>query len=323
MFDPNLDFWGDDEHADIDYGVFPRARMHKKSWDQRLAALKLGRHICFGKGGGGSAPSPDPQIGQAALQEAQQGQAWLDFANKQFDIANDRQAATDALTNQVTTQQLGTAQQQQQEALQDRQRYQNVFEPLQDQYAAEAQKYNSADFQNAQADQAGAAARTAAAGTTAANTRSMAAMGINPNSGKFQGITRAQDTSDALNAASAENNARTTAQQTGLGLTANAVNMGNGLPASSSTATGLGLNAGTSAVGNNQSANSNWMANNGIMAQGFGGAMQGFAGQGSLLNSQYGNQIAGFGAQQQASAASSSGLFGGLGSLVGAGIGMY
>jgi hypothetical protein len=320
MIDPYVEFWGSDEHADIDYGVFPRARMHRKGWDQRLAAIKVGRHICFGKGGSSSSPTPDPQIGQAALQEAQTGKDWLNFANQQFQVGNQRQADMDALTHQVTQQQLDTQTQQTQWASQDRARYQNVFEPIQDQYVKQAQDYASVGKQNEMAAEAAADQQQAARQANDANTRSMASMGINPASGRFQGITRAQNTLTALNTAGAANNAREQTRQTGLSLEASAANMGNGLPASASAAAGLGLNAGSSAVGNTNVANENWRSNVGIMSQGFGGAMQGYQGQGSLLNQQYGNQIAGWSAQQQASAANSSGLMSGIGTIAGAGI---
>ena len=57
--------------------------------------------------GGGGAPSPDPQIGAAALKQAQTGEQWLQYATDQAAIANKRQAGVDKLANQVTTTQLG------------------------------------------------------------------------------------------------------------------------------------------------------------------------------------------------------------------------
>jgi hypothetical protein len=321
MIDPYVEFWGSDEHADIDYGVFPRARMHRKGWDQRLAALRVGRHICFGKGGGGgNAPTPDPQIGQAALQEAQTGQHWLDFATQQFNIGNARQSELDDLTKQVTQQQLGTQAQQNQWAQQDRARYTGTFEPLQDQYIQQAKDYNTPAKQQEMAAEAVSDQQQAARQANDANTRSMASMGINPASGRFQGITRAQNTLNSLNAAGAANNARQAVRDKGLALEADAINMGNGLPTSAASSAGIGLNAGNSAVGNAGAANANWRSNVGIMGQGYSGAMQGYQGQGSLLNSEYGNQLAGWSAQQQASSANSAGLMGGIGSIAGAGI---
>lgn len=321
MIDPHHDFWGsDDDHIDVDYGVFPRARMHKKSWDQRLAALRLGRHICFGGKGGGSAPAADPQIGQAAIMQAQQGQEWLNFAKDQFNIGNARQSELDDLTSQVTNSQLDAQTQANQWAAQDRQRYNDTFKPLQNQYVQTAKDYASPEKQAEAAAAAAADQQQAGRQANDANTRTMASMGINPASGRFQGITRAQGTLNALNTAGAANNARQTVRDKGLALTADAINVGSGLPSSAASSLGLGLNAGNSATGNAGAANANWRGNVGIMGQGYGGAMQGYAGMGSTLNQQYGNQIAAWSAQQQAGSANSAGLMGGLGTIAGAGI---
>ncbi|AOJ11856.1 hypothetical protein WS71_20375 [Burkholderia mayonis] len=80
------------------------------------------------------------------------------------------------------------------------------------------------------------------------------------------------------------------------------------------------MNAGNSATGNAGAANANWRANVGIMGQGYQGAMQGYANQGSILNNQYGNQINAWSAQQQASGANAGGLMSGIGTIAGAGI---
>ena len=60
----------------------------------------------YGSKGGGSAPAPDPLIGQAAMENAQLGKEWLAFAKEQFAVGNERQEITDALTGRVTEQQL-------------------------------------------------------------------------------------------------------------------------------------------------------------------------------------------------------------------------
>ncbi|WP_203234340.1 hypothetical protein [Burkholderia mayonis] len=321
MFDQYTDFWGDGERPEADGGVLARERMHRKAWDRRLAALGLGRNVCFGGGkGGGSAPSPDPAIGQAALMNAQQGQEWLNFAKDQFDVGNIRQDELDALTKRVTEQQLATQDQANQWAQEDRQRYKDVFQPLQDEYIKTAKEYDTPEKQEQMAAEAQADVQQGARQANEANTRQMASMGINPQSGRFQGITAAQNTLTALNSAGAANNARQQVRDKALALKADAINLGNGLPSSAAASAGLGLNAGNSATGNAGAANANWRANVGIMGQGYQGAMQGYANQGSILNNQYGNQINAWSAQQQASGANAGGLMSGIGTIAGAGI---
>ncbi|CAH0532150.1 virion associated protein [Ralstonia phage UAM5] len=274
----------------------------------------------MGGKGGGDAPAPDPNVGVAALKNAELGQNWLDFAKQQFEVGNIRQDAMDALTTKVTNQQLATQDQASAWANEDRARYKATYQPMEDQFAAEAKNYDSPERQAQMAAEAKSDVERNAAQQTQASQRSMAAMGLNPMSGRFQGQNRATSTITALAGAGAENAARQTVRDKGLALRADAINMGKGLPSQAASAAGLGLNAGNAAVGNTQTANNNFYQNTGIMSQGYGGAMQGYNNMGSLLNSQYNGQVNAWSAQQQAGAASGAGLGSMVGSLGGAAI---
>lgn len=265
--------------------------------------------VAMCKGGGGDPPPPDPNIGNAAVKNAQLGQDWLTFAKQQFDVGNTRQAAMDALTTKVTDQQLSTQAQQAQQATDAINRYKTVFQPVQDQFVNTAQNYDSAQNQSDMAAQAKADVMANGNAQKQSTIRQMASMGINPNSGRFQAITQGGDTTTALAAAGAQNNTRQAVRDKALALKADAVNMGNGVQAGGATAASLGLNAGNAVVGNQGAANANFYANTGIMDKGYGGAMQGYSNQGNILNTQYGNQLNAWGQQQQANAA----MWGGLG----------
>jgi hypothetical protein len=148
-------------------------------------------------------------------------------------------------------------------------------------------------------------------------------MGINPASGRFAGMSRATGIDTALASAGAQNAARTMVKDKALALRADAINMGSGLPSSTAAAYGIGLNAGNSAVGNQGAANANFYQNQSIINQGYGGAMQGYANQGNILNNLYGNQVQAWSAQQQANATSSAGIGSMVGTIAGAGITAY
>jgi hypothetical protein len=102
-----------------------------------------------------------------------------------------------------------------------------------------------------------------------------------------------------------------------------AAQLGLGQQGAGYTGLGVGVNAGSAAVGSNGAANSNFYANNGVMSQGFSGGMQGAAGQAGSLNTQYANQLNGWGMQQQANASSSAGFGAMLGQIAGAGITVF
>lgn len=266
--------------------------------------------------GKGKTPSPDPNIGRAALMEAQLGQDFLAFSKEQFAAQTARTDKLDELSTRVSNAQLDAATTAQQWAAEDRTRYKSVFQPLQDRFVAESERYSSTDYQDKQAAAARAGVISAAASQAGQRQRQMASMGISPTSGRYAGIERASDVQVTLGAASAADNARELARSKGLALTADAINLGNGLPSSAAGSLGLGINAGGSAVNTATTPISQYGANVGIMQGGYGTAMQGYAGQASTLNNLYQNQLTAYQAQQQASA----GLFSGLGSIAGAAI---
>ncbi|WP_288077209.1 tail fiber domain-containing protein [Pseudomonas sp.] len=318
MFDD--DFWTDASGAE--YEVMPgryasKARLN--GVDRMIAVMEIGRNICFGGKGGGSAPTPDPLIGQAAMKNAELGEDWLRFAREQFNVGNIRQEELDALTESVIKQQMATQDETNAWAREDRTRTKEVFQPLQDEFIKAAREYDTPAKQAQAAAEARADVVKSMGLQSQANSRQMARMGINPNSGRFQEQNRLDNLNTALASAGAQNAARTQMRDKALALKGDAINIGSGLPSSAAAAYGLGMNAGNSATGNAVQANGNWRANVGIVGQGMQGAMQGYANQGNILNSLYGNQVNAWAAQQQANATSAAGL----GQLVGTGIGAY
>ena len=287
----------------------------RKAWEDLMM---------FKKGGGGSsAPAPDPQIGQAAVMQAQTGQDWLNFAKEQFAVGNERQAVIDELTGKVTEAQLKGMNDANDRADQQWKRYQEVFLPAQDKYIEEAMNWDSKERQDNLAAEAKADVLSNAAAAKQSNARNMASMGVSPTSGRYAGVDRATDLGTALAAAGAQNTARNQVRTQGLALKEGVANMAQGATSTSAQQSSLGLNSGNSATGNINAANGQWQANNQIMGQGFQGAMAGYAGQANTLNNLYGNQLNAWSADQQAKSASSAGLMSGIGSLVGSGAALF
>ena len=266
--------------------------------------------------GKGSAPSPDPQIGQAALMQARLGKEFLDFTKEQYVITNERTEKLDALSQRVTEQQLAASQTAQEWAAEDRARYKSVFQPLQDQFVAEAEKYGSEAYQSEAAAKARADVVNAATRQAAQRERSLAAMGVSPASGRFSGVERAADVNVALGAAGAENNARQLARDKGLALKADAINLGNGLPSSAAGSLGMGVNAGSTAVNTATVPLNAYAQNNAMVQGGYQTAMGGYQGQAQTLLGQYNAQLQAYQAQQTAG----SGFLGAVGSVAGAAI---
>lgn len=303
LFHDGSDFWGQSQDRFM----------------LRLAVIEAGRNICFGGKGGGSAPSPDPLIGQSAVMNAELGKQWLDFAKEQFNVGNDRQSDLDALTKKVTQQQIDTQDKSNARADEQWQYYKDQFQPVEKRMAEEALGYDSEERKAAAAGQAGMEAAKQFAAARDANNRNMARMGVNPNSGKFAASQNTMAVQEALGKAAAQTGARNRIADMGIMLRKDAANFGRNMPGTAAQSYGLGLNAGNSALANQGAANANWQANNNVMNQGFGGAMQGISNQGNILNQQYNSQLNAWSAQQQAGATSAAGL----GSMLGTGIGAY
>lgn len=269
-------------------------------------------------------------------------------------------------------------------------RYSSTFAPIEDKIASDAMNWDSDTRLASEAAKARGDVLDSSARARASTERSMASMGINPLSGRFQGQQRANDITEALGAAGAENtvrdNVRMQAQQLRgqaaqvgqqvlsnsntartIGLQAaqaqtgatqsqtgalqtqqnavagqqGAVQAANGAASSGITQTGqllasglgaagvgyqglgVGLTAGNSAVGNQGAGQSSFIANNGIMGQGYNGAIGANTSAGGMLNNLYGNQLNAWGMQQQANATNSAGIGGMIGSLAGTGAALY
>lgn len=266
-----------------------------------------------------SAPAPDPQIGKAALMQAQTGENWLAFAKDAFAVSEVRQKELDALTNKVTEQQLGLATDQAKWSKEDRARYESVYKPIEDEFINEAKNYGTEAKQAEAAAEARADVQTAAATNRAATERANASMGVTPGSGRFAGVQAASDLGASLAEAGAANTARQGVRDKALALKADVVNLGKGLPAQAAAGAGGSVAASGTALSGNQATNGQALAASTIMNSGFSGAMQGYAGQASTLNQQYGLQLDAWKTKQQMNAAGAQGIgsfLGGIGGLL-------
>lgn len=171
---------------------------------------------------GGSAPSPDPRMGEAALLSAQTGQEYLDFMQGQSAIAN-------------------------RWADEDRTRSQTVFQPIEDRFIADAVGFDTPERRDAAVAEAQADVRQQAEIARAGSERRMTGMGVNPASGRFAAETRRSDAAEGLAVAGAGNMAKRNVEAQGEARIANVVNMGRGMAVN--PATSLGLANGAAASG--------------------------------------------------------------------------
>jgi hypothetical protein len=208
------------------------------------------------------------------------GQQQLDFAKKQYDENN-------PLMQEIAQKQ-GLAMDQQLTQGKDYYDYnKSTFRPLEKQMVADAQAFDTDAYRNQLATQAAADSGLAFNRTRQANERAMASMGVNPNSGRFQGMAGQSALMQSANRAGAMTGTRERAQQLGYARKLDAIGMGRGLAGASTAAYGSAMGAGNSAVGNMGTAGNQYMQG---MAQGSStigsGLNMQLSGLGNVLNSQ-------------------------------------
>ena len=277
----------------------------------------------------GSSAQNDPMVGiagimqaQAAQAQVQLGQDWLAFSKEQFGIANERQKGIDELTKQVTGQQIKSMTNANQWAEEDRARWKEKFQPLQDQYIDKAQNWDSAAKQSEAAAEAKADVSNAYAEQKQQTDRALAAQGVRPDSGGYAGVTRANDTQAALAGAGAQNQARKQLRNEAMALQGDALNIGSNLPSQAGSFLGTGMQAGNSAVGNNINNQNSWRSNIGIMNTGFEGAMTGWNNSANIWRNIGKDRTDMLNYSDKMRAESMQGLMGGAGQLFGAVMGM-
>lgn len=217
---------------------------------------------------GKSAPSPDPRMGEAAMKSAATGERYLEWM----------QGLSSVTQSWAET---------------DRARFKGVFEPLEDQMVADAQSYASPARREMSASEAIADVRQQAGVGRQMQTRQLAALGVNPASGRFAAETRRAGTAETLAAAGAGNMARRQTDAIGDAKMANVVNMGRGMAVNPGTSMGMAGNMGSA---------------------GFTGAMQGYGQQASIFGAQHRAQMDAWSAKNS----SMAGIGQGLGMLAGA-----
>ncbi|HEU4854958.1 MAG TPA: hypothetical protein VFS89_06675 [Nitrosospira sp.] len=261
-------------------------------------------------------PKPDPAIGQAAVANSDIAREQLEVAKQQLAWEKERATVQDPLVQKIVNQQITSGDQNAARAQEQWDIYKNLFQPVERKTVSDAMNFDSAARKEQMAAEAGADVTRGYNQAQDQNLRALGAMGINPASGRFAGLSNENAIAQARDTAGAMNKARRDTELQGIALRTGVAQLGRNLPSTGIAADSTALNAGNSAVGNLANNSQIRNANQAAAMQWFGGAMQGNNSAGSLLNNLYGNQVAG----QQAAAGQAAGAFNALGTLGGMGI---
>lgn len=270
-----------------------------------------------GKGGGASAPSADPNIGLAQKKMAEISEKYLEnwetevwpqmkeAAAKQ-EVRADEQFAID---KEIQQKQIAAADLTMAEF--------NRNAPSREAIYKEAEDYSTAENKERIAAEAIGDIKTSFGVQAADLERRNQSYGINPTSGRSMATQNANSIMQAATEASAATRARNAAEQLGWAKKMDAIALSQGQFGNQASSTGLALNAGAQGLNAGQVAMGNYSQMGNSLSQMAQTGNAGWNSIGQLGVQKYNADISNYQAQNQASAASSSGL----GSLAGAAIG--
>lgn len=260
-------------------------------------------------GGGGDVPAT-PDYGPLIAASKESSQFAYDLAKEQFEWAKKTYNENKQVSQIVIDKALGMMDRQDAWAQADRKRYETIFQPLEEQLAKDAQDYNTPQRQEQEAGKAEAdvAAQFNQARDTAQ--QRLEAFGVDPSQTRAGALDLGSRIAEAAAQSSAGNQARDRTMREGWMLRDSAINVGKGYPAQVQ-----GEVAGSGQSGN-QGVNTG-LATTASGAQTMGTAPtwqnmgnQGLGIWGNILNTQFGNQMDAYKAEQSSSS--------GIGSLLGA-----
>ena len=269
-------------------------------------------------GGKDSAPKP-PDYGALADSSERAAEMWSQVAREQLDWAKTQDAANRELLERVLGTQLPQMEKAFQYAEEDRARYKETFQPIEDNLVAEFQSYDSQARREQEAATRIADVRTSFEAQRNNATRQLEGYGIDPSQTRYQALDLGYRAQEAATSALAANQGRKYVEETGRALRGEAINIGRGYPAQVAQSQGIVNQTAGGAIGNATGV-TNTGANAYGSALGAGQLSMGGYGQAAnIRNMGYQNQLDRWGANS----AQNAGFLGGLGSLVGGAMGMF
>ena len=250
-------------------------------------------------GGKGSAPKAPDYSQLAAASEASAKYSY-ELATRQQDWAEKVYAENKGVSDLVIEKALGAMDRQEEWAIADRARYEGIYQPLEEQYAAKAQDYATKERQEMEAGKAEAdvAAQFEQARKTAQER--LEGFGVDPSQTRQGALDLGTRVAEAAAQASAGNQARWRTEEYGDQMMANAINTGKGYPAQVMAAQqGAGASGNQAAnTGLAQTASGAQTMGTGMQWQGMGN--NAIAGWGNILNMGFNNQLDSWKANQEA-----------------------
>lgn len=238
-----------------------------------------------------SDPPPPPDLGPQAEASTEIARMQQETAQHQLEWAQQQDSMNREVLNRVLDVQLPAMQDQAEAAKRDRARYEQLFQPLEENLVKEFQNYDTPERR--QREQAKAIADVTS--TFDASRRNalqrLEGYGVDPSQTRNAALDVGVRTQQAAAQAAAATAAGQRVADVGRSLRAEAINIGRGLPSQVAGAYQTALQAGQGAVGGATSTTAAGAGASQTAVPFFQGAQQGYSSSAGIQNMAYGNQM--------------------------------
>lgn len=201
--------------------------------------------------GGKSDPPPAPDYSGVANASEKSAELSFQLGQDQLAWAKEQYAKDSEITKRVVDNALATSDTNSANAARDRQRYEQIYQPLEDQAVQEAQDYASPERRAREMGKASATVAQSFDAQRNAALQSLEGYGVDPTSTRFAALDVGMRAQKAAAQAAAQNQASDNVDATGRALRSEAINVGRGYPGQVVNSYNTALQAGNQA-GNTQ-----------------------------------------------------------------------
>lgn len=198
--------------------------------------------------GGKSSPPPAPDYSGVANASEKSAELSFQLGQDQLAWAKEQYGKDSAITKQVVDDALNTSKINQENAAKDRARYEQIYQPLEDQAVQEAQDYASPERRAHEMGKAGATVAQNFDAQRNAALQSLEGFGVDPTSTRFAALDVGLRAQKAAAQAAAENQASDNVDATARALRSEAINVGRGYPGQVVNSYNTSLQAGNQAA---------------------------------------------------------------------------
>lgn len=248
-----------------------------------------------------SDPPKAPDYSGLVAQSEASAQMAFQISKDQLAWAKEQYAMDKVISDEVVGKLMTSMDQQTQWSNEDRARYENVYQPLEDQLAADAASFSTPERQQMEAQRDMASVTTQFDGAREAAQRELEGFGIDPSSTRYAALDIGTRQAEAAAKAGAGNNAVARIDAQGRAMRSEAINVGRGYPGQAAAAAAGAGAAGTGAVGTGLGTTASGASTMGTGPQWNAAGNASLGQAGNLLNTGYNNRLAGWNAGQNSS----------------------